>query len=59
MIIYILSVYTDENIAFLRLFINIRNSKGPNIESWATSNSILESSDCLLLTVVNCCLFVK
>ena len=51
---------TDENIiALLRSLIYIRNSRGPNIEPWGMPNSILESSDCLLLTVVNCCLFVK
>ena len=51
---------TNENIiTLLRLLIDIRNSRGPNIEPWGKPNSILESSDCLLLTVVNCCLFVK
>ena len=51
---------TYENIiALLRLLIYIRNIRGPNVESWGMPNSILESSDCLLLTVVNCCLFVK
>ena len=49
---------TDENIALLRSLIYIRNNRGPNIEPWGTPNTILESSDCLLLTVVNCCLFV-
>ena len=46
--------YTDENIiALVRLLIYTRNSRGPSIEPWETPNSILESSDCLLLTVVN------
>ena len=50
---------TDENsIGLLRSLKYIRNSRGPNIEPWGMPNSILESSDCLL-TVVNCCLFVK
>ena len=50
----------DENIiALLRSLIYIRNNRRPNIELWRTPNSILENSDCLLLTVVNCCLFVK
>ena len=51
---------TDENIIpLLRSLIYIRNSRGPNFEPWGKPNSIIESSDCLLLTVVNCCLFVK
>ena len=50
----------DENfIALLRSLIYIRNSRGPNIESSGTPNSLLESSDGWLLTAVNCCLFVK
>ena len=42
---------TDENIiAFLRLLIYIRNSRGPNIEPWGTLNTWK-----FRLFVVNCC----
>lgn len=43
----------------IRSLIYIRNSRVPNIEPWGMPNPIFESLDCLLLTVVNCCLFVK
>ena len=49
-------MYYKSIIALLRSLIHIRNSRGPNIEPWDTQNAILESSDCLLLTVVNYCL---
>ena len=39
--------------------ISIRNSRGPNVELWGTPHSKFESPDCLLLTAVNCCLFVE
>ena len=47
------------SIATSNIYIYIRNSRDPNIESWGMPYSILESSDSLLLTAVNCCLFVK
>ena len=52
-----LSLFYGRNMK--HVVICIRNSRGPNIEPGDTPNSILESSDCLFLTVVNCCLFVK
>ena len=52
--------FTDENsIGLLRSLKYIRNSRGPNIEPWGMPNSILESSDCLQLTVVNYFMLVK